>query len=563
MQKLTKLKKLPDLFRKHLFYLFIIIILLPSFLSLLKPGFFSMYDDMQVIRLQQMDKCIRDLQIPCRWVPDLGYGYGYPLYQYYSPAPYYFMEIFHLFGVSLIDSVKIGFIASIVLSFVFTYKLSRYFLNKKPSVFAAVVYTYLPFRAADLYVRGAMGESWGLFALPAYLWSFEYFAKNNNKKSFTVFTVFTALLLTTHNLTLLMSIPLITAWLLTRIYFSKNRKQTFKGTLSASLVGLLLSSFFVIPLFFERKEVYLETLTQGYFNYLAHFLSIKQLFLSFHWGYGPSVLGAVDDVFLGLGPIHFFLAISGAVSLLFSRVAKEYKITLYSLFIIMFAALFMSHEKSTPIWKAFEFLSILQFPWRFILIAGFCASLLSGALLQSFPRRMQGVFLVIMTLGIFYFYIPYFQPKDWFAITDSQKLSGELYQKQITASIYDYLPKSATALPLSEAPDAIYTTTGALVVSEFKKGTNWYDAKVEVLSTTADVIFPSYDFPGWKVWVNNTKAPVIRSGDLGLVSVDLPTGEHEVFAKLTRTWPRKLGDSLSILGILTLIVINRKNLRLQ
>ena len=80
----------------------------------MRPGFFSMYDDMQVIRLQQMDKCVKDGQIPCRWAPDLGYGYGYPLYQYYAPLPYYVMETFHLLGFSLINSVKIGFILTII-----------------------------------------------------------------------------------------------------------------------------------------------------------------------------------------------------------------------------------------------------------------------------------------------------------------------------------------------------------------------------------------------------------------------------------------------------------------
>ena len=146
--------------------LLVLLISLIAVINLIKPGFYSMYDDMQVIRLQQMDMCIKDGQIPCRWVPDLGYGYGYPLFQYYAPLPYYTMEAFHLVGLSYIDSVKIGFGLSVFLSAMFMYFLSRQFFNKIPSLLASTLYIFLPFRAADLYVRGGMCQRWGMAALP-------------------------------------------------------------------------------------------------------------------------------------------------------------------------------------------------------------------------------------------------------------------------------------------------------------------------------------------------------------------------------------------------------------
>ena len=46
--------------------------------DLLMPGYFPMHDDLQMMRQLEMDKCFRDGQIPCRWVPDMGYGYGFP-----------------------------------------------------------------------------------------------------------------------------------------------------------------------------------------------------------------------------------------------------------------------------------------------------------------------------------------------------------------------------------------------------------------------------------------------------------------------------------------------------
>ena len=53
------------------------------------PGYFSHHDDLQVMRIFEMRKCIEDFQIPCRWVPDMGFGNGFPLFNYYGVFPYY------------------------------------------------------------------------------------------------------------------------------------------------------------------------------------------------------------------------------------------------------------------------------------------------------------------------------------------------------------------------------------------------------------------------------------------------------------------------------------------
>ena len=42
-----------------------------------------MHDVQQVARLQQMDKSLKAGQFPVRWVEDLGFGYGYPVFNFY------------------------------------------------------------------------------------------------------------------------------------------------------------------------------------------------------------------------------------------------------------------------------------------------------------------------------------------------------------------------------------------------------------------------------------------------------------------------------------------------
>src|SRR3989344_7252510 len=160
-----------SIFKKIAILVLLLIVSLPSFISLLKPGYFPMHDDIQAMRLLQMDKCLKDGQLPCRWVPDMGFGYGYPQFNYYAPLPYYIMEIFHLTGVGYLDSVKLGFALSLLVGTLGMYLLASSLWGRVGGVLSAVFYTYAPYKAVDIYVRGAMGEAWALAILPYLFWS--------------------------------------------------------------------------------------------------------------------------------------------------------------------------------------------------------------------------------------------------------------------------------------------------------------------------------------------------------------------------------------------------------
>ncbi len=159
---MAKVKKSQTLF----FLLLLVALSLFSWRYLLKPGYFSMHDDMQIMRIFELDKCVKDGQLPCRWVPDLGYSYGYPLFNYYPPLPYYLGEVFHLLGFSFIDSVKILFGLGFILSGIFMFFLAREFWGEWGGFLSAIFYIYAPYHAVDVYVRGAMVKHSALVWFP-------------------------------------------------------------------------------------------------------------------------------------------------------------------------------------------------------------------------------------------------------------------------------------------------------------------------------------------------------------------------------------------------------------
>src|SRR3989338_9976126 len=92
----------------------LIALFIPAFIDTISVGYYPMHDDLQPMMQLVMDKCFRDGQIPCRWSEDLGFGFGYPLFNFYPPLPYYIGQIFHWSGLSYLDTVKavgiLGFI---------------------------------------------------------------------------------------------------------------------------------------------------------------------------------------------------------------------------------------------------------------------------------------------------------------------------------------------------------------------------------------------------------------------------------------------------------------------
>ena len=111
----------------------LIIILASAILAgrtFLTPGYFNMHDDLQMMRQLEMEKCFLDGQIPCRWVPDMGYGFGFPLFNYYPPLPYLTGELFRLVGFSFVDTAKILFLLAFIASGITMYYLAKEFFGK-------------------------------------------------------------------------------------------------------------------------------------------------------------------------------------------------------------------------------------------------------------------------------------------------------------------------------------------------------------------------------------------------------------------------------------------------
>jgi len=525
-------------------FVLLAVIALPSFYRMLRPGIYST-QDFHFFRLVEYDKCVQDFQIPCRWAPDAGLGYGEPVFNFYAQLPYALGEVLHLATFSIIDSFKILFIFSLIGS-----ALAMFLLSKKlwkgtfPALVSSVFYVYAPYRALDVWVRGALPEALSFVLFPLILLKIDDFIEKEKVSDLLWFCLFLTLLILTHNLSLVLFSPVLVIWIIYKLYFSK-KWGLIKKILASSILSGLLAAFYILPVIFESKYITLITTTQGYFDFRGHFATLYQILFSRYWGYGGSVFGPEDGLNLSVGLLHWIIPL---IALGFFLIKKEelakYR-DLLLLIIVGWFALFLTHNKSTLLWLIVPSAAYIQFPWRFLGIAVFCFSLASGAIVSFFEKykiaaTLVFVFTVVLLNGFF------FREDIWYKVNDSDLVSGTRWQEQTAASIGDYWPNFGGNIPIKSAPSD--PEKGELLERTSNKAIYGVDSQGE------EIVFPIAYFPGWTATSNGLTINTYPGKD-GLVAVKVPSGERLITLSFRNTPIRTLGNVVSLVSLVVFICL--------
>lgn len=546
--------------KKSNLFLIGLVLTVALFWPLVKAPYFSHHDDVQVIRLHEMNECFKDLQLPCRWDPNLGGLYGYPLFNYYGPLPYYFGEIVYLFSGSFIFSAKIMFAVSFLGSYVFMYLLGRKLWGERGGVLSALFYAYAPYHALDFYVRGAMGEMWALMFFPAVIWAVLRVKESQIYKNVGILGIIFALLVMSHNLSAMIFLPVVLGFILL-LYLSNRNLKVVTLSLLGIIFGLLISAFYWIPSLGEKHLVHVETTISGYFSYTEHFKGVKKLFIERMWGWGASVReipgGERDDMSFQIGVVHLLAWLVGGVLAFLNR-KKSFALGVFLFCTLgILASVFMIHPRSVFIWNLLPPLAYLQFPWRLLMFIIFFISIIAGSITFFVNEKLAKVAFFLLIFFVVLFNFSYFAPEKFFYVSDSEYLTGSNWDKQIKRSIFDYLPKSAKFPPAALATVRYEILEGNPSILEFTEGSNWIKFKVESESQSR-VRLSQYYFPNWKVRIDNQEVSVNYDNDLGLITFEIPSGKHSIEARLHDTPVRTFANIVSFLSVFSLLILFKK-----
>ena len=560
----------------------ILVILLASIvisLPLLKPGLYVIHDDQQIARLFLFDEALKSGQFPVRWVDGLGFGFGYPLFVFYPPLVYVLGEIFHLLGSGFINSIKLVFFASIIASGFAMYILAKEFWDKYSAVVASVFYLLVPYRALDIYVRGALSESFSFVWLPLILWSL--YRLKRTEKAFYIYisAIFLALLMVTHNLIFLPFMLILPVYLLFLIWKAENKKLFIVNCLSSIVYSFGLSAFFWLPALLEKKYTIVDQLLLvNLANYNIHFIYPQQLW-NWPWGFGGSAAGLTDGISFKIGKLHVFtsiaasvlaiahlirLKLSGANGSPAEALAKAGQLSIVFFVLFLFSA-FMTTFYSKPIWDLIPPLAYTQFPWRFLIFTSLFSSILAGALvyLLRLPiLRLIASLILVVLLAIPNFKL--FKPQTYRPdLTDEIATSEEIINWDISQSSFEYIPKgvelkkselgtNVVNIKKSEIPtEEVQILSGLAQINSL----NSTPSKINFIVNAKDplqVRVNVFNFPGWNAKVDGKKFTIADNNRLKLITLNIPEGVHRVEIQFKDTFDRFTGNIISLTSLLIL-----------
>lgn len=537
----------------------LLIVLIGSSWALIQPGFFWIHDPLHVARMAEMAQALKDAHLPPRWSQNFGYGYGIPLFEFYAPLPYIFGALLLIIGISPEWSFKLLFLLPNIVALVGAYVLGKRIMGRAGGVLLAALFTLAPYRAVNLFVRGAVSESWAMMTFPWIIWG-GLEALRGKKQGYLALVLATVVLLLSHNITSLLFLPVVSIfilgwWYLESRFEFKTWKQRLKPVIKlliAQLLAVGVSSFYVWPALLENKYVSINVTTDEYYNFANHFLYLRQFVTQF-WGYGNSVFGPEDGLsfFLGWG---LLLGLLLSVVILIAQIVVWIKkrkmpalgwITIWSLSFFCFS-IAMTLEKTKQLWDVVPLLAFTQFPWRFLSLATIFGAVTVVLALSLVTFKKVQIAILLTLIGItLNSQSLFFQPREFLPadqetyFTDPSKIRAEMGD-----TLLEYLP---TQLPAHSPPtyELLDISSDSYEVIEDSIQNRVIALNLPQPQT---ITWQVAAFPGWESSIDGMTVPFTVT-ETGLMAISVPEGEHEVALVWGYTPIRLISDTITLLSI--------------
>jgi hypothetical protein len=541
-------------------FLLLILIAIPASLSLLLYHFYEPHDLHHMADIYQMVRAIESGQLPPRLGPDFTFGYGYPLFNFYYVLPFYLGALFFFTFGSLMLSFKLVFLLSIILSVFGTYLFLRQLFTSWQAFVGTTLSLYTPYRAVEVYVRGAMGEALALAILPFVCWSAMKVIKDNSKKNVLLFGIVSSLFILSHNYMWALSLP----WVFGLVILSGKKIRSFLSLSIGFLVGMVLSAYWWLPAIFEQKLVRSATP----FPLIDHFPFIKQLILP-SWGYGASLWGPHDGMSFQIGLVNLAVVVLCFATFFMKRdnikKIKSLYIGIWTL--IGFCTIFvLMNIRTLPIWRIMPFHDFIQFPWRLLFFVPLFTGILASFLVSLYSRRIAMILGIIIVVGSIALTFNYFKPSGNFTKTDNQYLNRffanrtlEGEKETVSQEYYNYsedyllLPNWTEKKPDSLPIEKISSDNGSITNSIEKSPIHWQATITTPVSSK--VSFYAYYFPGWFAEVDGQNASISPEGPNGIIQMEVPAGEHTIDFYWRETMLRRIADWISLVGIIVVALL--------
>lgn len=569
---------------------------LPAITPLLQPTLTRSADGLlHLYRVVALDQLIRQGVFFSRWLPDLAFGYGLPLFAFYAPLSYYLTEGLHLLGLDLVGAFNASGALALLVAVSGVYLLVKDWFGAKAGVLAGIAYVYAPYQLFNLFSRGSLPVTWAGALFPLAFWAFSRLIRQNSLSHVPLAALILAAALLMHNISNLLFLPLLLLYLTIELLFTPYTRVRslslelltlhvlFRTGLALAL-ALALAAFFWLPATLEKEFAQVQrVITPPDFDYHANFVSLGQLFSLPHPA-NTGLLNPTDPFTLGLAQVT--LAVIGLLAAFFylwkTRNSKELRGTQYIaplspcssapllfVFISLVIAIFMMLSASVRVWDSLPLIAFVQQPHRLLSVTAFLLAILAGAAVAVLPDRLGFSLMLGGTSLIFISAVPLLYPRYYDSLPAPPTLSGMMAYERATGAIGttsfgEYLPIWVQQTPHESPLEPLYQT-GATIerldqaylppgarVESAAYGFNKVDLRINARQPY-QAVFHIFYFPGWQASVDGQSAPLAPVTERGLIGVTMPAGQHRLLLQFGETPIRQAANILSLLALVAVI----------
>jgi hypothetical protein len=549
--------------------LVIVALVLFAYAALLdRHGFESHEHDWPYLRAHEYLAELRAGHFP-QTFPDAVSGGGYAFPRYYPPFGY---AVAVLLAAALGDAmlgVHLALLLSVLLSGLACYYLIRTLVDDRAiALTSALLYVSFPYRFVDVFVRGALAESWTFVWYPLILAGIWQTLRRGSAPWYLPLAV--AALLLSHTVLALYFCCLCLFFGL--MVFRSEPPRRLAAVLVSVVLGGGLALWFLLPQQYYLHDVWASNRPRMWTT--VDFVHGQRVFLSQllhadsrHW-FGGSTLYLPDDgMSFSLGWVQLAIVPAGALYVWQVTRGKagvdpavgSVALAASTAWVCGIAFMLVPGIPLLVLPAAFSY---IQFPWRLLGLEAFLASIALGIFLTSVARTPARRWACAVAAAAAVALVPSYQRSKrtqpgWTreALTDSTLfvLGGRGYTK-----VAEYLPLGTDSAAANPAVRAAPSLSGGAAIRSWRKEGSRISAVVESPGISR-MVFPLLYYDFYRVTDFNRS---LASGeDRGLLAVTIGPGVHELEVGRRFTRPMLVGWTLSLVSAFLLLGIGARRRR--
>jgi hypothetical protein len=502
-----------------------------------------------------------------RWAAGANFAYGEPRFIFYPPVSWLLGAAL---GIVLPWTLVPGVYCWIVLTSagLSMMALARRWLPRREALFAAMFYAVNPYHLIIVYWRSAYAELLAGIWMPLLLLcilrlseacSAEQAAAKSSGSGAGSELKQAWLLRPTGSVlrrAMLLAFVLATFWLsnvpaavmanysaalliLILVFTRRPRRLLFYSGLAFAF-SLALAAFYLLPVSWEKPWVNIQALFDPVVRPDLNFLFTRTSDTDHNrFNMLVSLVAALE------------IAIYGALAWLSRRQRRQIESLWLPVFAWGLAAALLTGSFTSMFWRWLPLLRYVQIPWRWLLCLNTALALLLSLAVRRISIRLLMCTLMLSALAGVWVYV---LPPWWAQAGDIVGMRDNLEKGFGYESVSEYSPLNSSMdrvnhmgakVTVAGSPAAISITRWSPEVKEF----------IVEVKRTADAYLRLFDYPAWRVRVNDREVKSLSNPDTGQLGVPLAPSLNRVQVRFVRTWDRTAGWVISTAAALLAAVL--------